>query len=167
MRAKVSEADVAIGLRLRERRKLLGFTPQNLAHMLMISTQQLNKYEKGENRIPITQLAKICKILNIQADYLLNGGSILFAPNPNTSTQEETVLLASGAFQQKRPQVKQQNDFHQTQLSNAFRAAELANQPETKNLVKGYIAIPDPRIRTALLELVTSITKFTTKRLLS
>lgn len=49
-------------------------------------------------------------------------------------------------------------------LTTSFRATEIVNEPETSNLVKHYIAIPDPRVRMALVELVTSITKFFAKK---
>ncbi|MES2985288.1 MAG: helix-turn-helix transcriptional regulator [Pseudomonadota bacterium] len=44
--------------------------------------------------------------------------------------------------------------------SDSFRASEIMNSPETNSLVKNYIAIPDTRTRMAVVELVTSITKF-------
>lgn len=54
--------------------------------------------------------------------------------------------------------------FIKPAINDSFRAAELANQPETANLVRYYISIADYRTRTAIVELVTSINKYLTKQ---
>ncbi len=43
-------------------------------------------------------------------------------------------------------------------------AARIASEPETTKLVKNYISIPDPRVRDAVTELVTSVTKYLTRK---
>jgi len=52
----------------------------------------------------------------------------------------------------------------QMPVNNSYRAAQVAEQPETTLLVKHYISISDPRVRTAVVELVTSITKYLAKK---
>lgn len=46
-------------------------TQKELAAYLGIKQQQYARYEKGVNIMPITYLAKICKYLDISADYLI------------------------------------------------------------------------------------------------
>lgn len=46
-------------------------TQKEMAEKLGIKQQQYARYEKGINVMPITYLPKICKILNVSADYIL------------------------------------------------------------------------------------------------
>lgn len=52
-------------------RKRNDITQKQMAEKLGIKQQQYARYEKGINVMPITYLPKICKILNVSADYLL------------------------------------------------------------------------------------------------
>lgn len=53
---------------IREKR---GLTQKDFSAMLGIKQQQYARYEKGINIMQITYLEKICKILNISADYII------------------------------------------------------------------------------------------------
>ena len=57
--------DLFIGARLRERRQALGISQADLAHTLGVSFQQIQKYEKGVNRVSPARLFAICKALNV------------------------------------------------------------------------------------------------------
>lgn len=46
-------------------------TQKEMALKLGIKQQQYSRYEKGINVMPVTYLPKICKILNVSADYIL------------------------------------------------------------------------------------------------
>ena len=46
-------------------------TQKEMAYKLGIKQQQYARYEKGINVMPVTYLPKICKILNVSADYIL------------------------------------------------------------------------------------------------
>lgn len=46
-------------------------TQKEMALRLGIKQQQYSRYEKGINVMPVTYLPKICKILNVSADYIL------------------------------------------------------------------------------------------------
>ena len=46
-------------------------TQKEMAFRLGIKQQQYSRYEKGINVMPVTYLPKICKILNVSADYIL------------------------------------------------------------------------------------------------
>lgn len=64
------EIDRAIGARLCELRKEVGLTQEELAKKISISFQQLQKYEKGVNRISAAKLYVIVKELNLkQGDF--------------------------------------------------------------------------------------------------
>ena len=52
-------------------RKRKNITQKEMSELLGIKQQQYARYEKGINIMPVTYLPKICKILNISADYIL------------------------------------------------------------------------------------------------
>ena len=64
--------DQHVGKRLRDRRTLLGITQQQLAEMLGITFQQVQKYEKGANRMGCSRLFDVCNILDVDANYFFD-----------------------------------------------------------------------------------------------
>ena len=61
---KSDELDLVIGKRIRERRTLLGINQGELAKLIGISFQQLQKYETGENRISAARLFRLSNALD-------------------------------------------------------------------------------------------------------
>lgn len=59
------DMDIEIGKRIRGLRELRGITQVNLAVALNVSFQQVQKYEKGTNRVAASTLVHMCKALNI------------------------------------------------------------------------------------------------------
>jgi transcriptional regulator with XRE-family HTH domain len=55
--------DVAVGARIRIRRRWLGFSQTQLANSLGITFQQVQKYERGANRVSASMLVKIASKL--------------------------------------------------------------------------------------------------------
>lgn len=66
-----SEADAAVGARIKERRILLGLSQEALGSALGLTFQQVQKYEKGMNRVAVTTAMKICEILQCNMAYLV------------------------------------------------------------------------------------------------
>ena len=60
----VSPIDVFIGNRMRERRVQLNISLEALAADLGISFQQVQKYERGANRVSAARLFQICRLLD-------------------------------------------------------------------------------------------------------
>ena len=65
--------DLHIGKRLRRRRRLLGMTQQDLASLVGVRFQQIQKYECGANRVTSSRLYDLSKALNISVQYFFNG----------------------------------------------------------------------------------------------
>lgn len=65
--------DVAVGLRLRTLRKSKGMSQEQLGRSLGITFQQIQKYERGTNRISASMLVKSARALSVAADALLPG----------------------------------------------------------------------------------------------
>jgi transcriptional regulator with XRE-family HTH domain len=57
--------DAYIGARMRERRDNLGLSQRQVGEMLGVTFQQIQKYEKGVNRVSAARLFEICKALKI------------------------------------------------------------------------------------------------------
>ena len=59
------QIDIEVGRKVREARILCGITQEALAEPLGVSFQQVQKYEKGTNRIPPSRLMKIAEKLGV------------------------------------------------------------------------------------------------------
>jgi transcriptional regulator with XRE-family HTH domain len=58
--------DLHVGLQIRNRRKELGISQDNLGKEIGVSFQQIQKYENGSNRVGASRLAAIAKALRVQ-----------------------------------------------------------------------------------------------------
>ena len=65
--------DLHVGKRLRQRRRLLGYTQQKLADAVSIRFQQIQKYESGANRISASRLWALAKALDVPVAYFFDG----------------------------------------------------------------------------------------------
>lgn len=65
--------DVYVGGRVRRRRMLLGMSQERLGELLHLTFQQVQKYEKGVNRIGAGRLFDIAGILSAPIDYFFDG----------------------------------------------------------------------------------------------
>jgi transcriptional regulator with XRE-family HTH domain len=68
-----SEIDLHVGRRLRRRRRLMGMTQQQLADMVGIRFQQIQKYECGANRMTASRLFELSNALSIPVQYFYDG----------------------------------------------------------------------------------------------
>ncbi len=62
---KNTRQDRLIGLRLKALRNCTGITRKDLAQFLEISTQQIQKYESGINRLSVSTLLRIANFMNV------------------------------------------------------------------------------------------------------
>lgn len=70
--------DVYVGGRVRLRRKVLGMSQEALAAAIGLTFQQVQKYERGSNRISASKLYRIAKVLTAPMNYFFDG-----APDPD------------------------------------------------------------------------------------
>ncbi len=73
MVATPNPVDIHVGGRLRLRRTLLGMSQGILAKALDLSFQQLQKYERGTNRIGSSRLYHLSRILDVPISYFFDG----------------------------------------------------------------------------------------------
>jgi transcriptional regulator with XRE-family HTH domain len=61
---KPNDVDAHVGSRLRQRRMLLGISQEQLAEMLGLTFQQVQKYERGTNRVSASRLFQLARALD-------------------------------------------------------------------------------------------------------
>jgi transcriptional regulator with XRE-family HTH domain len=89
---RVQDADRHVGMRLRERRIMLGMTLQQLAELIGVTYQQAHKYETGLNRPTVGLLWRVAQALGVEVDYFFAGlGSQPGAFKP--SGRQQLLLL--------------------------------------------------------------------------
>ena len=128
-----SPVDVHVGARLRVRRTLLGMTQTKLGDRLGVSFQQMQKYEKGTNRISSSRLYDLSRVLDVPIEFFFDEmRTAVEASSPGTK----------GLGSVKEPPSYEPNPMHKR---------------ETLELVRAYYKIEDPNVRNRLRELTKAI----------
>ncbi len=127
-----SPIDVHVGARLRVRRTLLGMNQTNLGDALGMSFQQVQKYEKGTNRISASRLFYLSGMLDVPVEYFFDDmPAAVAASSP-----------AQGGGKAKKPP--------------SYEPDPMAKR-ETLELVRAYYKIRDPEIREHLFEMTKTL----------
>ena len=121
--------DIHVGARIRMRRTLLGMTQEELGDALALTFQQVQKNERGTNRVGASRLFEISRIFNVPIMYFYEEMSAATATNRSTP--------------QKAPE---------------FDRDPLVKR-ETLALVRAYYRIGDPRVRKRLFELIKALAR--------
>lgn len=125
--------DVHVGKRLRLRRTLLGFSQEKLGSLLGLTFQQVQKYERGTNRIGSSRLYKISTVLDVPVSYFFEGfedGEASAAPRASASgLAEDSAPYDAGSMDRR----------------------------ETLELVRAYYRIDDAQVRRRVFELIKSL----------
>src|SRR3954454_7734863 len=117
--------DIRVGARLRLRRNMLGLSQEKLGEAIGLTFQQVQKYERGTNRIGASRLHELSRVLDVPISFFFDDTDPVRAP-------------AMGGFAE-RPAEK-------------FEADPLRKQ-ETIELVRAYFSIEDAAVRRRLLDL--------------
>jgi len=122
--------DIHVGSRIRMRRTLLGLSQEKLGDALGLTFQQVQKYERGANRVGSSRLFEISRILDVPV-------SFFFEDMPGDVAAAATAQQAdpTGESTQRDPLAKR----------------------ETLELVRAYYRIGDPRVRKRIFELMKAI----------
>lgn len=67
--------DIYIGAKVKARRLVMGLSQTDLADAIGLTFQQIQKYERGVNRISVSRLVDICKVLKVHIDYFFDDAS--------------------------------------------------------------------------------------------
>ena len=75
--------DKAIGARLRAFRLQRKLSQSHVAEALGVTFQQVQKYEKGVNRVAGSTMVKVCQVLDVKPEQLLGNGDGVFHSEPD------------------------------------------------------------------------------------
>lgn len=132
--------DIHVGRLLRERRLELGISQERLGGLLGVTYQQVQKYERGSNRIGSSRLHEVCKILGVQASY--------FFDELPSFTQPQ---LRHG------PGDRELEEPSSTKFDLTAAPREDAASREAQELSEAFGRIGDAEIRCRILDLVRTL----------
>jgi len=121
--------DIHVGARVRLRRTLLGMSQEKLGKALGLTFQQVQKYERGANRIGSSRLFQLSRILDVPVSFFFDE----MAP--------ETTRKADGMAEVNK---------------QVFEIDKLSRR-ETLELVRAYYKITDPAVRKKIFEMVKAV----------
>lgn len=91
-----TSVDAYVGCRLKQRREDLGMSQERLAELLGLSFQQVQKYERGMNRVGASRLFQLCGLLGVDPSFFFDGLKVDTGPGvTEASTEAETLSTAS------------------------------------------------------------------------
>ena len=130
---KPNPVDVHVGSRVRLRRTLLGFSQEKLGEAIGLTFQQVQKYERGANRIGSSRLYQLSRVLDVPVSFFFED-----MPDEISGAKKRVVREAA-------------ND----------KTAESGDEPlmkrETLELVRAYYKINDAQVRKRIFELVKCV----------
>lgn len=123
--------DVYVGSRIKLRRTLLGISQERLGDALDLTFQQVQKYERGSNRVSASKLFTISEVLDVPISYFFDG------------------LGTEG-----------RGDGLREPASPAFEHEQLSRK-ESIDLLKAYYEIDDPKLRRKVIEIIRTLAQST------
>ena len=69
----MTTVDIIVGARIKQRRLELGMTQTELADLIEVRFQQVQKYENGQNRVAASRLWRIASALDVAVNYFFDG----------------------------------------------------------------------------------------------
>ncbi len=126
--------DLHVGAQVRARRVLLGLSQEKLADGLGITFQQVQKYERGSNRISASRLYYMARLLDVSVSFFFEG------------LEDARIARARG---EPAPSTIAGGDIPE----------DLMSRKETLSLLRYYYSITDSNLRQKFTELLKGVTK--------
>jgi len=127
--------DVHVGARIRLRRTLLGMSQERLAEAIGLTFQQVQKYEKGANRVSSSRLVDMANALDVSIPYFFD--------------EMSAAVRGQTPSELMRTKTRPENDHEQDPMARR----------ETLELVRAYYKIGDPAVRKRVFELTKAVAK--------
>jgi len=127
--------DVHVGGRVRMRRTLLGMSQEKLGEAIGLTFQQVQKYERGTNRIGASRLYDLSKVLDVPVGFFFEDIDGYWTPG------EAQVGSAHAGL------AEDQSDYDLDPMAKR----------ETLELVRAYYRIRDPQVRKRLFEMCKAL----------
>ena len=133
-----SPIDTHVGTRIRLRRTLMGMSQERLGEALGLTFQQVQKYERGVNRVGASRLFDLSRVLDVPIAFFFDDMPEQLAGMHGTGQ----TTRATGGFAERQDQ---------------FGIDEALNRRETLELVRAYYRITDPSVRKRVFDLIKSM----------
>lgn len=124
--------DVHVGSRVRLRRTLLGMSQEKLGEAIGLTFQQVQKYERGANRIGASRLYDLSRVLDVPVSFFF---------------EEMTPETAQSSPAQARGMQEEPAEYEPDPLAKR----------ETLELVRAYYKIGNPQVRKRLFEMTKAL----------
>lgn len=128
--------DIHVGARVRLRRTLLGMSQEKLGEAIGLTFQQVQKYERGANRIGASRLFDLSRVLDVPVSFFYDDMDEAVQESSPVAVARGTVGLAEDAV--------------------GFEADPMTRR-ETLELVRAYYSINDPQVRKRVYELAKAL----------
>ena len=133
--------DVHVGNRIRLRRTLLGLSQDKLASLLGLTFQQVQKYERGMNRVGASRLWDVSRVLDIPIGFFFED------MDKDVANQSPRMFNVPEA----------ENEFLEEE--SAQYEVDPMQRKETLELVKAYYKIPNRKAAKHLFDLIVAMSK--------
>lgn len=130
-----SPIDVHVGSRIRLRRTLLGMSQERLGDQLGLTFQQVQKYERGVNRVGASRLFDLARVLDVPISFFFDDMPDALAGSMGGSSRRALGMADA-----------------QDTLGD-----DTMTRRETLELVRAYYRISDPNQRKKVLDLVKAM----------
>lgn len=135
--------DVHVGKRIRLRRNILHVTQQQLAEMLGLTFQQVQKYEKGQNRVGASRLWDISRVLNVPMSFFFE------------DMDERAAARSPRMLHRNMDNLEELQEDHPVVDDDPMKRAE------TLELVRAYYKIPNRVVAKKLFDAIVLLSKST------
>lgn len=125
--------DAYVGAQIKKRRTVVGMSQTELANRLGITFQQVQKYEKGANRVGSSRLYEISEILGVPIQSFFEG-------------VEEVIQKKNTKEADKR-----------TKETTLVKFDEFISSPSGVDMIRAFVEIDDPAVRKQIAALVKSV----------
>ncbi len=132
--------DIHVGSRLRMRRNLVGLSQEQLGKALGLTFQQIQKYERGINRMGSSRLFQIAKTLSVPVAYFFEE-----IPTASSLASQPGFAEDGQAPLENAPTSEKQTDY------------DILRRRETLELIRAYYRIHDDKQRRKVYELIRSM----------
>lgn len=133
---KPNPIDVHVGARVRLRRTLLGLSQEKLGDAIGLTFQQVQKYERGANRIGASRLFDLSRVLDVPISY--------FYEDMDDDVRDQSPGQLHARNQEPAAYEGESNPF---------------SKRESIQLIRNYYRISDEGARRGLFDLVSSLAK--------
>ena len=126
---KPNPIDIHVGSRIRLRRNMLGMSQEKLGENLGITFQQIQKYEKGTNRVGASRLQAIASILNVPVSFFFEDAPGQVGGGPKGLAEDGSTSYV----------------------------VDFLNSAEGLQLNRAFVRVSDPKVRRKIIDLVKAL----------